>query len=42
MGKLIIQYGGLYLQLPDDDLDSIHFVGEVLQFFINRILEAEG
>ncbi len=43
MGQLIIEYRGLYLRLPDDDLDSLELVGKVLQFFINRLLgEAEG
>lgn len=43
MGQLIIEYGELYLILPDDDLDSLDLVGEVLRFFINRLLgEAEG
>ncbi len=42
MGQLIIQYRQLYMALPDDDLDSLDLVGNVLQFFIDRLSKEES
>lgn len=39
--ELIIKYGQVYIRLPDDDPDAFDLVGDVLQFFINRIVEAD-